>query len=418
MIDPDRGSAAGRSSASRCRVAIVGGGFAGLCAAQALGGGHSVSLFDPRADFEFLPNIHELISGHTRPQHLRLSHAGWCSRHGIEFVQERVTALDLAAARLTTDSGREHGWDVCVVAVGAVNQTGGVAGAEKHAMPFKSIADCEAIGRRLEHLLSLGRRLGLVVVGGGLEGVEALGELLRRLRGRKAWQVDLVDARTRLLEEAPAVLDDVIRQHCAKMPVRFHLRTRVRQVHDGSVEFNDGTQLPSDLTLWTGGGKAPDLLLASGLSREPGKWAKVMATLQTPDRSNVFVVGDAAELPDPVTKQAYHAMDMGRAAARNIEALARGRPATLFAAAAKPMVVSFGDLDTWVVVGRRVLSGVSLSVLKEGILDTTLARLDPPRDPRSLLGFLRRASGGIGGLMRTVLDSPSSLRRLAGVRVL
>jgi NADH dehydrogenase FAD-containing subunit len=169
------------------RVAIVGGGFAGLCAAQALARKHSVLLFDPRADFEFLPNIHELISGHIRPQHLRLPHAVWCSRHGIGFVQQRVVGLDLAAGRLTTDSGHDHGWDACVVAVGAVNQTGGVVGANEHVMPFKSVADCEAIGRRLEHLLTLKRKLGLVIVGAGAEGVEALGELLRRLRGHKDW---------------------------------------------------------------------------------------------------------------------------------------------------------------------------------------------------------------------------------------
>jgi len=47
------------------------------------------------------------------------------------------------------------------------------------------------------------------------------------------------------------------------------------------------------------------------------------ATLQTHRSKQLFVVGDAAELPDPVTKQATIAMDMGRVAARNIEALAR-----------------------------------------------------------------------------------------------
>ncbi len=200
------------------------------------------------------------------------------------------------------------------------------------------------------------------------------------------------------------------------MPVDLHLRTRVQQVHDGSVELTDGSVLPSDLTLWTGGGTAPELLFACGLSREPGKWAQVMATLQTAEQSNVLVVGDVAELPHPVAKQAYHAMDMGRAAARNIEALVRGRDTTPFAAAEKPMVISFGDLDTWVVVGHRVLSGVSLSMLKRAILDATLARLDPPRNPGALLGMLNRASDGFGGLLRTFLDSPGSLRRLAGIR--
>ncbi len=415
MIDQEHRA---RSAGSRFRVAIVGGIFAGLCAAQALGRAHSVSLFDPTNDFEFLPNIHELISRHTRPQHLRLSRPTLLARHGIHFVQDRVTGLDLAAGCLTTGSGREHSWDACVVAVGAVNQTSGVPGAGQHAMPFKSVADCEAIRQRLEHLLSRGQSLRLVVVGGGLEGVEALGELLRRLRGQKGWQIDLVDGRARLLEEAPAVLDSVVRQHCASMPVRFRLRSRVQQVHQHSIELADGVCLPSDLTLWTGGGEAPDLLLAAGLSAERGRWAAVSATLQAPNRSNVFVVGDAAELPEPLAKQGYHAMDMGRLAARNIEAVVHGLPPRAFATAYKPMVISFGDLDTWVVFGQRVLAGVSLSVLKEGILETTLARLDPPRHAQGLIGLVRRAGDGLEGLFRTFTNSPGSLQRFAGVRML
>lgn len=406
------------SAGARFRIAIVGGGFAGLCAAQALGRAHSVSLFDPTNDFEFLPNIHELISGQTRPQHLRLPRPPLLARQGIHFIQDRVTGLDLAAGRLTTGSGREHSWDACVVAVGAVNQTGGVPGAGHHAMPFKSVADCVAIGQRLEQLLSRSQSLRLVVVGGGLEGVEALGELLRRLRGRKGWQIDLVDGRARLLEEAPVVLDSVVRQHCASMPVRFRLQTRVQQVHQHSIELADGVCLPSDLTIWTGGGVAPGLLFASGLSTERGRWAAVAATLQAPNRSNVFVVGDAAELPKPLAKQGYHAMEMGRLAARNIEAVMHGHPPSAFVPSNKPMVISFGDLDAWVVFGQRVLAGVSLSVLKEGILETTLARLDPPRHAQGLIGLVRRAGGGLEGLFRTFTNSPGSLQRLAGVRVL
>lgn len=60
-------------SASKVRKLMYEQRFGVLCAAQALGRAHSVSLFDPTNDFEFLPNIHELISRHTRPKHLRLS---------------------------------------------------------------------------------------------------------------------------------------------------------------------------------------------------------------------------------------------------------------------------------------------------------------------------------------------------------
>ncbi|NNF15711.1 MAG: NAD(P)-binding protein, partial [Gammaproteobacteria bacterium] len=50
-------------SSSKSHVVIVGGNFAGLVAASRLARRFDVTVVDPRADFEWTPNIHELISG-------------------------------------------------------------------------------------------------------------------------------------------------------------------------------------------------------------------------------------------------------------------------------------------------------------------------------------------------------------------
>ena len=62
-----------RRSPDRERVLILGGGFAGLAAALELSSDrHDVTLIDRSRWFEFLPNIHELISGVKSPDLLRL----------------------------------------------------------------------------------------------------------------------------------------------------------------------------------------------------------------------------------------------------------------------------------------------------------------------------------------------------------
>ena len=58
--------------ARKHRVVIVGANFGGLSAASELAKTHRVTLVDPSAYFEFLPNIHELVSGVKSPNHLRL----------------------------------------------------------------------------------------------------------------------------------------------------------------------------------------------------------------------------------------------------------------------------------------------------------------------------------------------------------
>ena len=85
-----------------------------------------------------------------------------------------------------------------------------------------------------------------------------------------------------------------------------------------------GERLRSDLTIWTGGGVAPPLLHAAKLAPKPRQWAPVDATLRSRRHHNVFVIGDAAALPTPVQKQAFHALEMGEWAAAKTAAHAIG----------------------------------------------------------------------------------------------
>ena len=185
------------SLASRPRIAVVGAGFAGLTAARELGRQYAVTVLDGSPWFEWLPNTHELLSGVKRPADLRLPHRALVARAGHRFVQATVAAIDAQAGRLVTSGGRHIGFDACIVAVGGVHDTFGVPGADRHAMSFKGVDDCDAIGRRLAQLARRPGRHSVVIVGGGLEGIEALGEILRRFRKSDAFAVSVVEAGAR-----------------------------------------------------------------------------------------------------------------------------------------------------------------------------------------------------------------------------
>jgi NADH dehydrogenase len=134
------------------------------------------------------------------------------------------------------------------------------------------------------------------------------------------------------------------------------------------------------------------LLHESGLAPKPGQWAPVKRTLQSRRFDHVFVIGDAAGLPRGLSKQAYHALDMGKCAAENVVRLLAGRRPRAFVPAPKPMLIAFGDLDTFLVAGGTALASPALAVLKESVYQLTMAQLDPPlasaplRDARNRLG--------------------------------
>ncbi len=365
-----------RRSRDRKRVLILGGGFAGLSAARSLRPDrHDVTLIDRSPWFEFLPNIHELLSGVKTPELLRLPLDRNLQRAGHAFVRDTVTAIDPVARTVATRRRRKGiAYDALIVALGGVDRTRGVDGVVEHALPFKSVEQCERIGKRLGRLAARRKPAHVVIIGGGLEGVEALGEILRRHRDG-GLHVTVVEARSRLLPETPSALDSHVRQLSWPHAVAFELNAPVARIEKDAVVLQDGRSLPSDCTIWTGGPGPPTLLAECGLA-PANEWAPVDATLQCPAYPEIFIAGDAAELPTPLSKQGYHALDMGECAGRNVGRWLAGRPLRPFRASGKPMLISFGDLSCFLVAGGRALAGPSLAAMKEAVFELVMTQLD------------------------------------------
>lgn len=131
-----------------------------------------------------------------------------------------------------------------------------------------------------------------------------------------------------------------------------------------------------------------------------------------------FFAGDTAGIENVHSKQAYHAIDMGRCVAENIIRLNAGKKLQPFKPTAKPSIISFGDLDTFVIIGKTVVAGSALNSLKEVVFQMVMTDFDPS-------GFLMKAfhlSNRVGKMsLRKVLPltlSPSAILRLKNVRIL
>ena len=84
------------------------------------------------------------------PELLRLPLDRSLRRAGHRFLRDTVTAIDPAARKVETRRRRGGvGYDALIVAIGGVDATRGVPGVDEHAFPFKSVDQCERIGRRL-----------------------------------------------------------------------------------------------------------------------------------------------------------------------------------------------------------------------------------------------------------------------------
>ncbi|WP_439102848.1 NAD(P)/FAD-dependent oxidoreductase [Congregibacter sp.] len=397
------------------KVIIVGGGFAGLaCARELPSEDFAVTLIDRKNSFEFLPNIHELVSGVKKPMQVQLPLKGNLRAAGHRFVKGDVTAMDPDTRRVTLDSQKHYDADYLVIALGSRDADYGVSGVDRHSYGFKSVAQCQAIHKRLNSLSKSGGKT--VIIGGGLEGIEALGEVLRRYRD-KPLELTIVEAQDQLLPGGPHAVGRLIAQHCEEWQVACVMDDPVARITAKTVLLSSGRRLRSDLTVWTGGPAPPPLLAASGLA-EAERWAPVDKFLNHPGYRNIFIAGDVAEPEKPISKQAYHALDMGRLIGENIQRQEKGKRLRRYRPSPKPSLLSFGDIDSVLVSDNLALAGPPLGAGKEAVFAAVMAQLDMRATRVKLDAVVGRGKQATEQLLWPTLANWRALRKQTKVRKL
>lgn len=401
---------------SRPRVVIAGGGFAGLACAQGLDAADfEVTLVDQRRHLDFIPNIHELISGIKTKAQLTLPLGAILHNLGHRFRKGVIREVDSHSRSMTLEDGRRFSADYLVLALGSKDASYGVDGVGKHTLGLKSVAEGQTINRRLRQLGRASKRTRVVVVGSGLAGIEAIGEILR-VPSRGQREIHLVEAAPRLLPSGPPRVSTFLNTRLEAKGVQLHLSDAVQRISAKTVWLESGKRLRSDATLWTAGPAPGPVLATSGLAG-PGEWMCVNRDLSAQGVAGVYAAGDIAELPTALTRQAYHALDMGMAAAQNIARDARGLAGRSFRPLPRPTLLAFGDMGCILIVGQKALFSPALGAAKEGVYAAVMAKLDQREAAPRLRGALTRGRGSAEQLW-PLLKLPELLRSAAQLRSL
>lgn len=359
-------------------VVIVGGGFAGIGAAAAIGRDADVTLIDPTRSFEFIPNIPELISQVKTPASLRFGRTEVAKRLRQTFLQDSATRVDPKAKLVETAGGRELRYDALILAPGGKTTSRGIPGEKAHAFTCHSVEDAVRIRDHLRVLAGMRRDSYMTIVGGGFTGVEVLGETLRAYRKEKQLHIRVIEGGARLMRGRPKKIDERLRAIARKHDVDVHLETRVKEVRADAIVLGTGEVLPSNLTVWAVGKQAHDFMLESRLQGPGAPWAAVQSTLQTLLHPEVFIAGDAAHLPKPADKQAEIALLLGEHAGRNAVRFLKHKDPKPYAGKIEyPLTLPFGDITTFVMYpSGDVDEGIALSLKQENLFQSTMAVLD------------------------------------------
>ncbi|MBL8754616.1 MAG: NAD(P)/FAD-dependent oxidoreductase [Planctomycetes bacterium] len=361
-------------------VVIVGGGFAGLTAARALRRAPvRVTVVDRRNHHLFQPLLYQVATAALNPGDIAYPiRAVLRHQANTRTILARVDGIDLAQRVVHLADG-ELSYDYLLLATGASHSYFGNDAWANWAPGLKTIEDALEIRRRVLSAFEAAERqpdpeqlrasLTFVVVGAGPTGVELAGALMEigRLTVAKDFRsfdprtlrVVLVEAADRVLPPYHATLSAKAKAQLEHLGVEVRLGARVTRIDATGVWLGE-EHVFARTVLWAAGVAGSPLGRALGVPLDRAGRVSVQPDLSVPGHPNVFVVGDLMSVVQdgkPVPGVAPAAIQSGRAAARNIAALAAGRPTRPFRYFDKGSLATIGRAKAVGQVGRLRFSG-------------------------------------------------------------
>ncbi|GHD39531.1 NAD(P)/FAD-dependent oxidoreductase [Streptomyces galbus] len=282
------------------RIVVLGAGYAGAIAAGRLAKrlrreDVSVTLVNAEPDFVERVRMHQLATGHDLPPRPL---AEMFEGTGVDIRVARVTAVDADRKTVTVttaDGPGELPYDTLVYALGSHWDDQGVPGAAEHAYELAGRAGALRLRDRLA-ALEAGRPV--VVVGGGLTGLETVTEIAEARPDLDVALVTSTGLGDWLSEKGRRHLKDVL----GRLGVTVHENAAVVAVEADLVLTDDGTVLPSAATVCTTGFTVHPIARATTLEVTDTGRIVVDGTMRSVSHPDVYAVGDAAHAMGPGDK--------------------------------------------------------------------------------------------------------------------
>ncbi len=301
------------------KIAIIGGGFAGIkLAGQLSGNDFEVWLFDKNNFFQFQPLFYQVATSGLEPSSISFPlRKLFQKKKNFHIRNEEVTKIDAQANKLIT-ANNTYDFDNLVIATGCTTNFFGNETIQNNAVPMKSVG--EALYLRNFILINFEKALNvpeekkqeylnIVIVGGGPTGVEvsgALAEMRKKILPKDYPEIDFKKMNIYLVESGDKTLGSMSeisskrsKEYLEKLGVNVFTSTQVTDYNGEEVKFNNGKSIPTRTVIWAAGIKGNTI---EGLNPEVitrGNRIKVNRFSQVEGYDDIFALGDVAFMVSP-----------------------------------------------------------------------------------------------------------------------
>ncbi len=296
-------------------VVIVGAGFGGLHAAQALANAPlRIKLVDKHNYHLFQPLLYQVATAALSPVDIAYPIRAILSKQeNLEFVLANVEKVNFDHKYLDTSIGKIE-FDYLILAPGSQTNYFGYPSLQKYGFGLKDLSDANRIrdhillqfekATRTKNSALRKEMLTFVICGGGPTGVEmagAISELLRMVLHKDYPQLDGNDMRVILIEATDELVPH-LETNLSKVTINALQRKKVevwlgRKVtaFDGShVQLDHNEVIAAQTLIWTAGVQANQLVDVEGITQRAQGRVEVLPTLQLPQHEKVYIIGDSA----------------------------------------------------------------------------------------------------------------------------
>jgi NADH:ubiquinone reductase (H+-translocating) len=307
----------------RHRVLILGGGFAGLNAAQKLKRGPvQVTLVDRRNFHLFQPLMYQVATGSLSPGEIAAPLRGVLSRQkNAEVLLGEAVDIDPDAKRVILRDGAALEYDSLIVATGSKTSYYGKDEWRTWAPSLKTVEEATAIRHKILYAFEWAERadseaearkwLTFVIVGAGATGLELAGALaeianetlkhdFRRINPTEA-RIIIVEGGDRVLASYPLGLSAKAEELVKRLGVEVHKGVMVTAIDANGVTYKKGDEvgrIAAKTVLWAGGVTMTTFGYKLGerthSETDRSGRIKVNPDLTVPKYPNIFITGDLA----------------------------------------------------------------------------------------------------------------------------
>ncbi len=370
-------------------ILILGGGYGGLLTALTArkylpAEEAAITVVNRNRYHQIVTELHRLAVGGLKEKNVALPLDKLLRDKQVDLLIDTVQSISPEQKQVSLAGGATLSYDALVIALGSETAFFGIPGLQENSMTLKSVEDANRIRAhveaRIEEYAKTKNKADatFVIGGGGLSGIELLGELvdtLPQLCLQKG--IDYNDLSLYCVEAMPNILPGFAPELVERAKVSLEKRgakiltgVAVTEVKGNTVILKDGTTIEANTLVWTGGVTGTPVVANCGIEVNRGR-ATVNEFLQSTSHPDVFLAGDSAVVMSPEGRpyppSAQIAWQMGEAVGYNLFAYFKGAPMKEFHPVFSGTLASLGRKDAIGTIGASQirLKGLPASVMKE-----------------------------------------------------